>query len=119
MGLMAPAPVVPPLTLTYLCGGLGRKGVGKDPPGSSTAPGPEQSLRRGPLWPRGRGQAEGVTHGDKHGAAGLTAMLGAQPSWDPTPGSKCLGNAPGTGGSQHFLHISNRNLWLSTTDTPR
>lgn len=63
----------------------------KGPAGSSTAQGPEQSLRIGLLWPRGGGQTEIVTSG-QHGMARLTATLGAQASLIPQPWASCLGN---------------------------
>lgn len=78
----------------------------KGPAGSSTAQGPEQSLRTGLLWPRGRGQAEVVTSG-WHGMARLTATLGAQPSQVPNPGLVPQ-KRPDTGVSQHLQHTQNR-----------
>lgn len=98
----SPSPAVP--LCPYLpVGRPGRRGVGGEGrTGSSTAPGPEQSLRRGPPWPRAG--ARKTARGDRHRAGRLTATLGAWPSQDPNPGSECLGDALGTAVSQHFLH---------------
>lgn len=83
---MAPPPGMPPSPSLTCAEGQGRRGTGeKGPVGSFTARGPEQSLRRGLQWPRGRGQPEGMTHGDRHGTERLIATL-ARPSGTPTLG---------------------------------
>lgn len=112
MGLIAPTPVVPPLP-SLTCAGGQEGGGGKGSTGSSTAPWPEQSLRRGPLRPRAG--ARQVAHGDRHGMGGLTATLGAWPSQDPNPGSERLRDALGTGASTSYTsHTGNSGCQQET-----
>lgn len=117
--MVAPAPVVPPFTLTYLYGGTQERGwEGRAQLAPPLLKGLSRPSEEGPLWPKGRGQAEGVTRGHGHGhgwVAGLTAILGNPP---------CLGlSASGTLGTGSTpttpLHTGNSHLQLHTRDLAR
>lgn len=91
VGLVAPAPAVPPLHPHLPVQGGPRRVGGKGPVGSFAAQGPTVA------------QAEGGTPGDGggHGLAGLTATLGG-PALFPLPGSKCLGNASTASANMYY-----------------
>lgn len=81
---------------------------GKGPAGSSTARGPEQSLRRGPAVAKGgRGRVEGVTQRHGHwrgmGQQGRLLLWGTHPSLLPLPWVKVPQEHPRHSVSQHGL----------------
>lgn len=58
----------PPFTLTYLYGGTQEWGwEGRAQLAPPLLKGLSRPSEEGPLWPKGRGQAEGVTRGHGHG----------------------------------------------------
>lgn len=65
VGLVAPAPAVPPFTLTYLYMGTKERGwEGRAQPAPPLLRGPSSPSEEGPPWPKGRGAGRG---GDPRG----------------------------------------------------
>lgn len=112
-GVVAPAPVVPPFTLTYLHGGTKERGwEGGAQPAPLLLEGLSRPSEEGPLRPKGRDQAEGMTRGHGRGLAGRTAILGKP----PCPGQSAS-RAVGTGSTHTTpLHTGDSHVRLQTRD---